>query len=68
MLTIQANVNESAVVLLYNSIGELIAEERINLTIGANKKNLSLENLAVGIYTVKVIGNETNAVKVLIKK
>ena len=68
MLTIQATVNESAVVLLYNSIGELIAEERINLTIGANKKNLSLENLAVGIYTVKVIGNETNAVKVLIKK
>ena len=68
MLTIQANVNESAVVLLYNSIGELISEERINLTSGANKKNLSLENLAVGIYTVKVIGNETNAVKVLIKK
>jgi PKD repeat protein len=30
MLTIHAEVNETAVVLLYNSIGELISEERIN--------------------------------------
>ena len=68
LLTINAEVNESAVVLLYNNIGELISEEKINLTVGSNQKNLSLDNLAVGVYTVKVIGNEINAVKVLIKK
>ena len=43
-------------------------KEKINLTVGSNQKNLSLDNLAVGVYTVKVIGNEINAVKVLIKK
>ncbi len=68
LLTINAEVNESAVVLLYNNIGELISEERINLTVGSNQKNISLDNLAVGIYTVKVIGNDINAVKVLVKK
>lgn len=68
MLTINAEVNETAVVLLYNNLGELISEEKINLTVGSNKKNISLENLAVGIYTVKVIGNDINAVKSLIKK
>jgi PKD repeat protein len=68
LLTINAEVNESAVVLLYNNLGELISEEKINLTVGSNKKNISLDNLAVGIYTVKVVGNEINAVKVLIKK
>lgn len=68
LLTINAEVNESAVILLYNNLGELISEERINLTVGSNQKNIGLENLAVGIYTVKVIGNEINAVKVLVKK
>ena len=68
MLTINAEVNEAAVVLLYNNIGELIAEEKINLTVGSNNKNINLDNLAVGVYTVKVIGNEINAVRVLIKK
>jgi PKD repeat protein len=68
MLTINAEINEAAVILVYNSIGELISEEKINLSAGTNKKNISLDNLAVGIYTVKVVGNEINAVKVLIKK
>lgn len=68
LLTINAEVNESAMVLLYNNIGELISEEKISLTVGSNQKNISLENLAVGIYTVKVTGNEINAVKVLVKK
>jgi len=68
LLTINAEVNESAVVLLYNNLGELISEEKINLATGSNTKNISLDNLAVGVYTVKVIGNEINAVKVLIKK
>jgi PKD repeat protein len=68
MLTINAEVNESAVVMLYNNIGELISEERVNLTVGSNQKNINLDNLAVGIYTVKVIGNNINAVKVLVKK
>jgi hypothetical protein len=68
LLTINAEVNESAVILLYNNIGELISEEKISLTVGSNQKNISLDNLAVGVYTVKVVGNEINAVKVLIKK
>lgn len=68
LLTINSEVNESAVVLLYNNLGALISEEKVNLTAGSNKKNIDLENLAVGIYTVKVIGNDINAVKVLIKK
>ncbi|HRG59746.1 MAG TPA: GEVED domain-containing protein [Bacteroidia bacterium] len=68
MITINAETNESAVIVLYNSIGELISEEKVNLTVGSNKKNINLDNLAVGIYTVKVIGNEINAVKVLVKK
>jgi PKD repeat protein len=68
LLTINSKVNESAVVLLYNNIGELIFEEKMNLVAGSNTKNISLENLAVGVYTVKVIGNDINAVKVLIKK
>ena len=68
MLTINAEINESAVVMLYNNIGELIFEEKINLTVGSNQKNINLDNLAVGIYTVKVIGNDINAVKVLVKK
>ena len=68
MLSIKAEVNESAVVLLFNNIGELISEERIILTVGSNQKNINLDNLAVGIYTVKVIGTDINAVKVLVKK
>lgn len=68
LLTINAEVNESAVVLLYNNLGELISEEKINLTVGSNQKNIGLDNLAVGIYTVKVIGNDINAVKVLVKR
>jgi hypothetical protein len=68
LLTINSEVNESAVVLLYNNLGALITEEKINLTIGSNSKNINLDNLAVGVYSVKVIGNKINTVKVLVKK
>lgn len=68
LLTINSKVNESAVVLLYNNLGELISEDKINLVEGSNTKNINLDNLAVGVYSVKVIGNKINTVKVLIKK
>ena len=68
VITITTEANEQVQLLVYNSIGELLIDEQVTLTAGQNKKNINVDQFAVGVYTVKVIGKYTNSVKPLIKK
>ncbi len=68
LLTIQAETSETAVLLVYNSMGALIIEEQINLSKGENKKNIYLDNFAAGMYSVKIQGDMTNVVSGFIKR
>lgn len=67
-LEINALLNETASILIYNSLGQLVSEERIRLTAGNNKKEISTQKLNSGLYTIKVVGNGVQGVKQLIKE
>lgn len=67
-LEINTAFNETVLVMLYNNLGQLISEEKINLTAGNNKKELTTQKLMHGLYTIKIIGNGVHGVKQLIKE
>jgi hypothetical protein len=67
-LEINSALNETAYILLYNSLGQLLSEEKIRLIEGHNKKEIDTQKLKSGLYTIKIIGNGFNAVKQLIKE
>lgn len=60
--------DETARILLYNGLGQLVSEEKIKLIEGNNKKEIASQKLSIGLYTLKIIGNEFNAIKQFIKE
>lgn len=68
LITIQANQNDEAVILFYNSLGQIVLEQPLNLVNGKNSININVENLAAGVYNIKLVGTHISATQPLIKK
>ncbi len=65
ILTIELNtINESTTIALYNSIGQLLTKENLITT----KRTIDLNNLANGIYFVKVQNENQFTIKKIIKQ
>lgn len=56
-LSINAERNSDANLLIYNSLGKLQLSKNISLSKGLNNENISLESFAKGIYIVRVVTN-----------
>jgi hypothetical protein len=67
-LEINSAINETVFVFLYNSLGQVISEEKIKLMAGRNQKEIATQKLGSGFYSIKIVGTEFNAVKQFIKK
>jgi hypothetical protein len=67
-LEINTLLNETAYVKIYNGLGQLVSEEKIKLTAGKNKIEIVSQKLSSGLYTLKIVGNEFNAVKQFIRE
>lgn len=62
-----AERNGSAEIQLCNYLGQVVHFEKINFNAGNNSKFISLENTPAGNYTLRIIGNELNLVKSIVK-
>ncbi|MBL0146789.1 MAG: T9SS type A sorting domain-containing protein [Chitinophagaceae bacterium] len=66
-LEIFSPTKTSANILIYDSKGALLYNQKINLVIGANKTNLFLLNYMSGHYVIKVVTSNEVAIKRFLK-
>jgi len=64
LLTVELSINEEVNVSIFNMAGVLVKEEMMN----GNRLQVDCSELSAGIYLVKIIGQQTQAVQKLIKR
>lgn len=67
-VSVQINVTaaQSAEITFFNAAGQLAASEQVSLSAGSNAKAFNLEQLAKGVYQVRIKTNEQVIIRKLI--
>ncbi len=60
-IRLQSNTSENALVLIVNQMGQVVAENNVNIVSGNNNILLDIEGLSNGMYTVLLKGDTINA-------